>query len=172
MGAPSGDRQSAGFPDNRRRSAQAVIGESTHANALAALALQQYFGDTLISEFDAPLARNRLVRPLRAYYQWARNHGQRKEGVRCIAGHFVALKYLGYHQSTLVTWVRDPIQRMISHYHFWRSRPQNKHKSKFRTQVKTRRVTGTVLSLHRAKKRLPSVSPWLPIVSFPIRRGQ
>lgn len=99
------------------------------------LALQQYFGDTLISEFDAPLARNRLVRPLRAYYQWARNHGQRREGVRCIAGHFVALKYLGYHQSTLVTWVRDPIQRMISHYHFWRSRPQNKHKSKFRTQV-------------------------------------
>ena len=43
-------------------------------------------------------------------------------GVECIHGHFLPLKYLLLSVSrelTFVTWVRHPVQRMISNYHYW-----------------------------------------------------
>jgi hypothetical protein len=41
----------------------------------------------------------------------------------CIHGHFLAAKFLPYRQrndAKFITWLREPVQRLISHYNFFR----------------------------------------------------
>lgn len=43
--------------------------------------------------------------------------------VSCIHGHFLVLKYriaLGRRPARYITWLRDPVQRLASHYAYWR----------------------------------------------------
>jgi len=43
--------------------------------------------------------------------------------VTCIHGHFLALKYriaLGPRPVRYITWLRDPVQRLVSHHAYWR----------------------------------------------------
>jgi hypothetical protein len=50
--------------------------------------------------------------------QWKFNH--RKSD--CIHGHFIPYKYAGLYGNKnirFVTWLRDPLERLASHYHFW-----------------------------------------------------
>lgn len=45
------------------------------------------------------------------------------ESVQCIHGHFLPAKYVPlaqWRQVGFVTWLRDPVERVVSHYHFWR----------------------------------------------------
>src|SRR5690606_39025041 len=42
--------------------------------------------------------------------------------VKCIHGHFMPYKYhslLKNKKNIFVTWLRDPIERLGSHYYFW-----------------------------------------------------
>ena len=42
--------------------------------------------------------------------------------VRCIHGHFLPIKYLllaDYMDCQFVTWLREPLQRLVSHYYYW-----------------------------------------------------
>jgi hypothetical protein len=41
-------------------------------------------------------------------------------GIDCIHGHFLPLKYLLLKNAIYITWMRDPVERLASHYHFWR----------------------------------------------------
>lgn len=43
---------------------------------------------------------------------------------RCIHGHFIAggLRER-FPQARLITWVREPVQRVAAHYHYWRREP-------------------------------------------------
>ena len=44
-------------------------------------------------------------------------------GVQCIHGHFLPLKYIplaSQRDVKFVTWVRDPVDRILSHYYFWK----------------------------------------------------
>ena len=42
-------------------------------------------------------------------------------GIECIHGHFLPFKYLtGEENFTYVTWLRDPIERVASHYFYWK----------------------------------------------------
>jgi hypothetical protein len=41
-------------------------------------------------------------------------------GTRCIIGHFPATKYAAaFPQARLGTWLREPVQRVVSHYHYF-----------------------------------------------------
>ena len=43
---------------------------------------------------------------------------------RCIHGHFASDKYdLIFPGSKKVTWVRDPVERVVSHYYYWQRHP-------------------------------------------------
>ncbi|MEH6590831.1 MAG: sulfotransferase family 2 domain-containing protein [Halioglobus sp.] len=47
----------------------------------------------------------------------------------CVHGHFLPAKYLAlFPDATLITWLREPAQRLMSHYEFWRQNPQLDHK--------------------------------------------
>jgi len=51
----------------------------------------------------------------------------------CLHGHFLATKYDMIQNSVLVTWVRNPVQRLCSHYMFWKrfSFPDNPRWQRF-----------------------------------------
>jgi hypothetical protein len=43
-------------------------------------------------------------------------------GVSCVHGHFLPAKFLllgAQVELTFVTWMRDPVERLLSHYRFW-----------------------------------------------------
>lgn len=49
--------------------------------------------------------------------------GRLAADVTCIHGHFLALKYriaMARQPVRYITWLRDPLQRLVSHYQYWR----------------------------------------------------
>ncbi|HEY6942007.1 hypothetical protein [Dokdonella sp.] len=83
--------------------------------------LQRHFGDRLYLDYaDRPLAPGHLWRRLAHPTPTAAHLA----GFACVHGHFVADKYdrLGA-RARLVTWLRDPVQRVASHYHYWKRVP-------------------------------------------------
>jgi hypothetical protein len=48
----------------------------------------------------------------------------KEQDVRCIHGHFLPLKYLLLgvkYDVKFITWMRNPVERILSHYHFWKN---------------------------------------------------
>lgn len=71
-----------------------------------------------------PTLRMRLRRAVRQL-RWCRPI---RGTDRCIHGHFKASKYLNrFPEHRLVTWVRDPVERVTSHYYHWKRRPDLAH---------------------------------------------
>ncbi len=88
-------------------------------------ALENHFGPALLKDYDdlpintPPFERNR------AALQASIHNGEadKFDGIGCIHGHFLPLKYLllSFRRDLrFITWLRDPVERMLSHYHFWR----------------------------------------------------
>ena len=47
---------------------------------------------------------------------------------RCIYGHFKATKYINaYPDCRLATWLREPVDRLVSHYYYWKRYPDYNH---------------------------------------------
>ncbi|MDH3402848.1 MAG: sulfotransferase family protein [Acidobacteriota bacterium] len=86
--------------------------------------LEAHFGDRFRRD-DADRPANtgplrRRLRALRAALALARDG---LAGVDCVHGHFLAAKWLLLARRrpvTFVTWLRDPVERLASHYHYWR----------------------------------------------------
>jgi hypothetical protein len=49
------------------------------------------------------------------------------EGAMAVHGHFWAKKYEQIENAIRITFLRDPIERMISHYYFWLTTPSAGH---------------------------------------------
>lgn len=52
------------------------------------------------------------------------------DGVGCVHGHFLPLKYLPLAEREpliFVTWMRDPVARLISHYDYWQRSYDSQH---------------------------------------------
>lgn len=87
--------------------------------------LRAHFGDQLREDYadmplhDAPLRRR--TRALRAGFGHAVTAGGFAD-TQCVHGHFLALKYryLRTQESPqFVTWLRDPVERLASHFYYW-----------------------------------------------------
>jgi hypothetical protein len=86
--------------------------------------LEDFFGDALLHDYqDLPINTPVYQRNLNALKAGAAN-GVREFGpIRCIHGHFLPLKYLLLGCKTkvrFVTWMRDPVERLVSHYWYWK----------------------------------------------------
>jgi len=47
-----------------------------------------------------------------------------REDVRCIHGHFIAANLRqSFPQARLITWVREPVRRVVAQYHYWQREP-------------------------------------------------
>jgi hypothetical protein len=88
--------------------------------ALASLAE----GQLVLDYDDRPLAPRSLARAVRERLRRV----ELPPGTRVVHGHFVASKYARrYPGARLVTWCRDPIERLASHYHYWLREPDPKN---------------------------------------------
>lgn len=86
--------------------------------------LRRHFGAQLQRRYaDKPLHHHPLRRNLRAAREGL--CGRHREGASpaCIHGHFLPLSYRHLARRAdvrFVTWLREPIDRLLSHYHYWR----------------------------------------------------
>jgi hypothetical protein len=69
---------------------------------------------------DRPLApMSRLDR-----YRLARRRVELEPGTTVVHGHFIATKYWRrYPNARYVAWFREPVERLASHYHYWKRHP-------------------------------------------------
>lgn len=95
-------------------------------------------GGVTFREMLEALAAGRMVqdyadRPLAPRSRWRalRERLRRVElppGTRVVHGHFVAAKYWrAVPEARFVTWLRDPVERLASHYHYWLREPDLAH---------------------------------------------
>ncbi|RUL66828.1 hypothetical protein EKH79_03185 [Dyella dinghuensis] len=87
------------------------------------LSLREYFGEGYRDDYaDGGLHRSTRDRCTLAIAAARTIDAQGLGDVACIHGHFMPVKYLLLSTRsplTYVTWLRDPIERLLSHYYYW-----------------------------------------------------
>ncbi len=85
--------------------------------------LEAEFGEQFLADYaDYPLASTPLERHTRALEDCMAAEPAAFAGVSCLHGHFLPLKYLLLADQVdcrFVTWLRDPLDRLVSHYDYW-----------------------------------------------------
>ncbi len=85
--------------------------------------LERSFGAALLPDYaDIPMNTPLYERNKSALQNCLSNAENAFQGIKCIHGHFLPLKYLllsDKRHVTFVTWLRNPVERLLSHYHYW-----------------------------------------------------
>jgi len=82
--------------------------------------LEGYYGINLLHDYaDLPINTPVFKRNRNALKMCVLNGVKSYENVECIHGHFLPLKYLLFRDAKFVTWMRDPVERLGSHYFYW-----------------------------------------------------
>ena len=83
-------------------------------------ALEEYYSDRILRDYaDFPINTPIFKRNTHALKMFALNGVKMPKNIECIHGHFLPLKYLLCRNVKFITWVRDPIERLGSHYYYW-----------------------------------------------------
>lgn len=95
------------------------------AGSSFAKSLEGHFENKLLKDYkDLPLNTVEYKRNKDALEASIYNAESAKfTGVECIHGHFLPLKYLLLNvqqELTFITWMRNPVERVLSHYYFWK----------------------------------------------------
>jgi hypothetical protein len=93
--------------------------------------LETHFGNSLLLDYaDLPISKPIVERNREALLSSLRLAEEGISGIQCVHGHFLPIKYLLLNSKQklfFLTWMRDPVERAISHYHYWqRSYDPNK----------------------------------------------
>ncbi|MEP6389131.1 MAG: hypothetical protein ABJ056_04320 [Halioglobus sp.] len=88
------------------------------------LALKNEYGQGFVEDYgDRPLQAHATARIGRAMALAGANMIglSASESTVCIHGHFLPVKYRFVRRPALfITWLREPVERLGSHYHYWR----------------------------------------------------
>ncbi|MFT5709800.1 MAG: hypothetical protein ACI8QT_000487 [Halioglobus sp.] len=88
-------------------------------------AIEKHYGEYLVQDYgDRPVNRASLGRNWHAIERCVLNSGSKSRfrHTQCIHGHFMPLKYRLLKTSSpkqFVVWMRDPVERLASHYLYW-----------------------------------------------------
>jgi hypothetical protein len=87
-------------------------------------ALEAHYGDSLLEDYAMlPMQLPRGRREWRALCDAYNALHQIPAFTRAIHGHFLPVKYrvvLRHRPTRYITWLRDPVDRLVSHYHYWK----------------------------------------------------
>jgi len=90
-------------------------------------ALDAHFGGALLRDYgDLPLNTPAIVRNHLALQASLDIAGGFPDSTACVHGHFLPVKYLllaAHRELRFMTWMRHPVERLVSHYAFWRRNP-------------------------------------------------
>jgi len=85
--------------------------------------LEEHFAEGFRHDYqDYPLARPAAERREQARRWGLAVRPADFAGIACVHGHFLPLKYLHLAETlpcTFVTWLREPVARLVSHYYYW-----------------------------------------------------
>ncbi len=88
------------------------------------VALEQHFGTRFLKDYsDLPINTTRYERNRAALQASLYNAEQDFLDIQCIHGHFLPIKYLllaNKRKISFVTWMRNPVERVLSHYFYWK----------------------------------------------------
>lgn len=80
--------------------------------------LQREYGSSLLLDYDdKPLMHSAFSRNLSALSKsiWG---GKVAPGIKIVHGHFLPLKYSRESDASFAIWLRDPVERVLSHFYF------------------------------------------------------
>lgn len=105
--------------------------------------LREYYGNGLHEEYiDLPLNNSKVVRQRKALKSKILFNLYRKKrfaslGHNCIHGHFLPYKFTGPAAKGIkyMTWLRDPIERMCSHYYYWLRTYKEDRSARLQTRI-------------------------------------
>lgn len=89
--------------------------------------LKGHFKWRFSKDYDYPIhwtpeEREEKTTEAREQIERAHAYFYRYRFVKCIHGHFLPYKYdhfYGKDGNLFITWLRDPVERLVSHYNFW-----------------------------------------------------
>ncbi|MFL5342601.1 MAG: hypothetical protein ACJ8F7_20910 [Gemmataceae bacterium] len=88
-----------------------------------AAALESRFGPRLLRDYaDLPINTPRSERHAAAFRAGLAMAETGGPDAHCIHGHFLPVKYLPLadrRDVRFITWIRDPVARVLSHYYYW-----------------------------------------------------
>jgi len=87
--------------------------------------LEDYYDSKLLKDYtDLPINTPVFNRNKAALQASLNNLEKKFINIECIHGHFLPIKYLllsNKQKITFITWMRNPIERLFSHYYFWKN---------------------------------------------------
>lgn len=88
--------------------------------------LREAYGDALLLDYeDRPLSHPSWSRRLVAARHAVTHAGRTQRKGQCIYGHYMPLKYSAMRGLSFCTWLRDPVQRVLSRYHHYQRNALN-----------------------------------------------
>lgn len=120
--------------------------------------LERSFKERLKLDYDDhPLAHSTNLRNESASTGAFSTHSDLTEHFDCIHGHFLPLKYSGIKNAQFITWLRDPVQRLVSRYLYgkwtWESGSASPRQEELKAFIEKRR-------------RYPSLEQFVGIETF------
>ncbi len=83
--------------------------------------LKDHYGSRILRDYDdKPINTPVIRRNSHALKMCLVNGVKSFKDIDCIHGHFLPLKYLLCKDAEFVTWMRDPVERLASHYYYWK----------------------------------------------------
>jgi hypothetical protein len=93
------------------------------AGASFGRALAKHFGDAFVRDYAGhSMGKPVYERHREALIASMKIAEEGLAGIKCVHGHFLPVKYLllsSKQKFTFVTWIRDPVERILSHYYYW-----------------------------------------------------
>ena len=132
---------------------------------------ESIYGDSLLRDYDDKiLSKSTFFQRKNSLISMSKNRCKISDYAKfnCIHGHFMPLKYRFFdsRDAFFLTWLRHPVQRLMSHYHYWSREPLNEEAGMLRRRFVKERWSLRRFCLAEELRDIYSRILW----GFPLKR--